>query len=554
MGGHTIILLLFHSIERRIFNSTPTIHSTMSTEAEPATTDSSNHQPGPHLQEGIKEKLHKDVSLKRTPTPSETDRNLVSMSTVTLENSEIWMMESQLTADVPTLTLRTPAATPDKQADSVQVRGILGQWRCFRLRWLTAYRILTSIVISINVAIQIYQLATASSAESRLTATAANIMVAVLMRQEELINIGFRLASELPSTLPLAVRKTIGDLHHFGGVHVGCALSALLWYVTFVVLNTVRIIHLLSNGSVATSLYIDVITAYTTLLVILAVCITATPRFRVRFHNTFEATHRFGGWAALTVLWIHTGIASLAPDSSTSLHTRPALWMLALTTLLILQPWLRIRRVPITVHPISPREIQLSFPYAHMPFTSTMHTSTAPLTEWHAFATIPTSSSSAKIIISKAGDWTSAILAAPPQRLWIRRPPTLNFLSLAPLFNSLLLVATGAGIGPMLSLLASPAVQHMRRQNRVVKVLWCVANPGAQHWGFVVDAIRDVDASPAIFDSRVGRPDLLFEARWVAEREGVEAVMVVSNPRVTRVVVDGCKMAGFAAYGAVFDS
>ena len=406
----------------------------------------------------------------------------------------------------------------------------------------------------VNLGVLISQMVFVPVVKAPLTATAINITVAVLLRQEEVINFGFTLVSKTPATLPLAVRRTVGDFHHYGGLHIGCALSALLWYIMFTGLNTVRVLDLLQLGNMTTPLYLDITTAYIALLTILLVCTTAISRFRVRFHNTFEATHRFGGWAALFVLWIHAGITTLTSDTSISLCAQPSLWLLFIATLLLILPWLRIRHVPIAISPISSREMQICFPYTRMPYTSTLRLSTHPLTEWHAFATIPLTPTTAKVIVSRAGDWTSSIIAAPPEKLWIRRPAMMNFLAFAPLFNSILLVATGAGIGPMLSLLASPAVTRMREQGRKVKVLWCVYDSYAPHWAFVLDAIRKVDGEPVVFDSKAGRPDVAFEACWVARKEGVEAVFVVSNPKVTKEVVWECKINGLAAYGAVFDS
>lgn len=442
----------------------------------------------------------------------------------------------------------------DAKARSLEEQGRPGWWQRFCLDWLTTYRVLTSSVVAINLGLLISEMTVTSTVEASLTATAANIMVAVLLRKEEIINASFRLVSKLPATLPRAVRKTIGDLHHYGGLHIGCALSAMLWYCMFAGRNTVRVVNLRKRGNMTTILWIDLITAWAALLTIILVCATAIPPFRVRFHNTFEATHRFGGWAALVVLWVHAGIATLTPDASIPLYAHPSIWLLAATTLLLIIPWLRISRVPVAAFPISAREVQLTFPYPEMPYTSTIRTSTAPWTEWHAFATIPISSTACKIIISQAGDWTKSIIASPPTKLWIRRPPTLNFLAFAPLFTSLLLVATGAGIGPMLSLLTSPTISRMLTERRKIKVMWCTYDPSAAHWAFALDAIRTIDSTAAIFDSKAGRPDLAFEARWLAQTEHVEAVMVVSNPPVTKAVVDACKLAGLAAYGAVFDS
>ena len=430
-----------------------------------------------------------------------------------------------------------------------------GRWQRFCLHWLTAYRVLVFGILVINMSLLIFFVGTNPTAEASLGATAANIMAAVVLRQEEVINTAFTAVSKLPPTLPYSIRRILGDLHHYGGAHVGCALSALLWYIVFTALRTIRVLDLPEQGGTATvALTIDILTTYAALLGISLVCMTACPYFRKHLHNTFETTHRFGGWATMIVLWIQTGTATLAADSQAPLYTHPSLWLLGSTSALLILPWLRIRRVSISAYHLSSREMQLTFPYTHMPPTSTIRVSTAPLTEWHAFATIPVSNTTAKLLISKAGDWTTDLLASPPPHLWIRHPPAQNFLTLAPIFNSLLLVATGAGIGPILSLLMSQSVQRMCAQGRKVKVLWCVAEPDALHWASVLDTVRGVDSNPKIFDSRSGRPDVAVEARCLAHVEDVEAVMVVSNPKVTKEVVHECKGAGLAAYGAVFDS
>jgi hypothetical protein len=438
--------------------------------------------------------------------------------------------------------------------EDARTQATLGKWQRFRLNWLTAYRVLIFGVLVINLTLLILFVDTSPTAEALLTATAANITAAIVLRQEEVINTAFTAVSKLPPTLPYSIRRIFGDIHHYGGVHIGCALSALLWYIVFTALKTIRVLDLLKQGTVIVELLIDILTAYAVLLAILSVCIAAHPYFRKHLHNTFETTHRFGGWATLIALWIHTGTATMAPDTHAPLYTHPSLWLLVLTSALIALPWFRIRRVPISAYHLTSREIQLTFPYTHMPFTSTIRVSTAPLTEWHAFATIPVSETTAKLLISKAGDWTTDLLAFPPSHLWIRHPPARNFLTLAPLFNSLLLVATGAGIGPLLSLLMSQSVQRMCAEGRKAKVLWCVAAPDALRWAFVLDTIRGVDSDPKIFDSRLGRPDVAFEARHLAHTEGLEAVMVVSNPKVTKEVVHECEGAGLAAYGAVFSS
>lgn len=427
------------------------------------------------------------------------------------------------------------------------------------LHWFTAYRILMGLAFIANFICFALWLSKEVNTDLRLSnvllAVSINLFVAVIVRQEDWINASFALISKLPLNLPLKTRALIADFHHYGGLHIGAALSSSLWYILFVVLNTINTAACIRENKMTVWLWIDIVTCYLFMLFLLFICVTAHPKLRAKFHDSFEHTHRFAGWASLAVLWLNTGIAPRAHPSSPPLATSPALYLLSAITFLIALPWLRIRRVPIRAEKVSARELKITFPYAHMPYTSTVRFSRSPLMEWHAFATIPSPDGfTASIIISQAGDWTRDIIASPPSTLWLRSPPAKNFLACVPLFSSLLLVATGAGIGPMLSLLLSPSIAAMRAQGRAVRVLWCVYEPDAPHWGFVQQIIRAVDPAPRIFDSKKGRPDVAFEARYLAKVEGLEAVMVVSNKSVTEGVVSGVKRAGGCAYGAVFDS
>lgn len=103
------------------------------------------------------------------------------------------------------------------------------------------------------------------------------------------------------------------------------------------------------------------------------------------------------------------------------------------------------------------------------------------------------------------------------------------------MFESILLVATRAGIGPMLSYLSS--ITNKVLQCKTVKVLWCAHYLGALHWKFAQDIIRRVDQMPNIIDSRHGRPGMVCEARRIVHGWAPEAV----------------NGDGVAAYGATFD-
>jgi len=76
--------------------------------------------------------------------------------------------------------------------------------------------------------------------------------------------------------------------------------------------------------------------------------------------------------------------------------------------------------------------------------------SSAPLSEWHSFATISFPGETGySMIISRAGDWMSKTIENPPSEVWVRGIPTRGMMSVASLFRKILFVATGSGIAPI---------------------------------------------------------------------------------------------------------
>ena len=106
---------------------------------------------------------------------------------------------------------------------------------------------------------------------------------------------------------------------------------------------------------------------YLILSLLLGILAMAYPTIRAKLHDQFEWTHRFAGWTALALVWAHLIIvvASQTPlDQSLSpqLARTPALYLLALTTLSIASPWLRLRRVRVIPETLSTHAIRLHFP------------------------------------------------------------------------------------------------------------------------------------------------------------------------------------------------
>jgi hypothetical protein len=389
--------------------------------------------------------------------------------------------------------------------------------------------------------------------ERVLDVVSAHIFAAVLIRNEYFIYFHLGLCTAVPLSTPLFFRKLLADAHHFGGVHSGCAVSALMWYLAYIIHST---LDFLQSGVERVVQWVDIVACYLFLAILLLICTTSLPAYRRTHHNVFEKTHRFGGWTALATLWIHAILSSVCTAQTSAFQKQPSAYFLILTTVLLIHPWLRLQKIRVSSHWLSPRELMLTFDYKDMPHMSTMRFSrrASPLgSEWHQFATIPSEAGqTASIIVAEAGDWTRTIIQNPPTDLWIRKPPTRNFLMGIRMFRRVLLVATGAGIGPCLSCLSS--LTDEQRKDRVVKVLWSANRPFTAAWAFAVHSIRRVDPSPMIVDSGDGRLDLVFDVRRLAEEYLVDAVFVVSRMQLTDRIVADLRCRGVAAYGAVFDS
>lgn len=132
--------------------------------------------------------------------------------------------------------------------------------------------------------------------------------------------------------------------------------------------------------------------------------------------------------------------------------------------------------------------------------------------------------------------------------MYIRGTPTYGVLRIATLFSPVLIVATGSGIGPCLSLFRG-------RPDLDCRVLWSTPSPLETYGAEIVDDVRAADPKAVIIDTRKeGRPDLVRRAYEVWKREGCEAVVLISNPTVTKKVIYGLETRGVPAFAPIFDS
>jgi len=436
-------------------------------------------------------------------------------------------------------------------------------FRVLRWTWMTIYHRLCLLVLLPNVVVMVTLAAQHDLFKIPMpdiaTAVAANTAAAVLMRQDLVINLLFTIVGKCPPSAPLRIRRVLAKIYHLGGVHSGAGIAATIWFTLFNATllwgwQTDTIPGLPKNRFsfiVALTIAID-------LLLILIVAF-AHPDLRRQYHNTFEAVHRFAGWLAVLLFWIHLIILTNMLETSkepqrplgAALLRSPAIYLLMLITASLISPWLRLRRVPLQIEHLSNHASRWHFRYANVDLCSAARVTDRPLKEWHSFAAIPEQDGNGfSLIVSNAGDWTKRMINNPPTKLWIRGIPTRGVLHIAPVFNRIVLVATGSGIGPVLSLLSARDIP--------CRILWSARDPIHTYAKAIIDEVFVADRAAMILDTKVmtkdNRPDLLRLAYSLYRESNAEAVFVISNQKVTEKLVYRLEARGVPTFAPIFDS
>ena len=411
---------------------------------------------------------------------------------------------------------------------------------------LMHYHRLVALVALLNL-LQLYAMLRSGSTPALaqlLDLVLVNMSVAILMRQQYVVNFLFWLATRAPLHWPLAIRWHLGKVYHFGGLHSASAVAATAWYLVFV--GT-----LMAQRARGTSVLL-LLLACLLLGTLMAMIAMALPRFRARRHNSFELMHRLGGWSALLLFWAQTLVFIGNQRGSLTLGSAivraPAFWMLLLLTGSIVLPWLRLRKVPIEVHKPSGHAVIIGLQHT-TPFAgSSTALSLNPLREWHSFANIPSPGSPGfRLIISRAGDWTGSFIETPPSHVWVKGITTAGVAHIETLFRKVVYVATGSGIGPVMP--------HLLAQNVPIHLIWSTRSPRKTYGDALIDEILRVQPDALIWDTdERGKPDLVELAYRACQHFEAEAVICISNQKLTTQVVYAMECRGIPAYGAIWDS
>ena len=288
-----------------------------------------------------------------------------------------------------------------------------------------------------------------------------NFSLALLLRQQYVINFLFHLCTALPHRWPLAIRRVGGKVYHFGGIHVGSYFCGTMWLIYLCVV-------LYDNYQLQSLFYLTCV--HTAVLFVIS-CVSL-PALRRKWHNMFERGARLGNWLALLLLWGETWLYWQA-QGTLAWYVPCALLLLTWHTAL---PWLRLRKVKVSVTTPSRHVALLRFDYGITPFAgSSTDISLNPLWEWHAFANVPSPKRQGfRLTVSRAGDWTGDFIDRQPTHVWVKGVPTAGVGNIEKLFQRVLWVATGSGVGPCLP--------HLLSQKVSAHLVWATRQPRTHLW------------------------------------------------------------------------
>ncbi|MCJ1413015.1 hypothetical protein MMC19_007116 [Ptychographa xylographoides] len=420
-----------------------------------------------------------------------------------------------------------------------------------RLFLLCVLANLISIVVVVSHHTSIYSL---TQAASLVTPISVNILVAALSRTEYVVNLLFTGALFVPKTAPLRLRRILAKIYEYGGVHSGAGLSACLWMIVFTIQMTRAF---LLGPSIPTSALALI---YLLLGLLVVIAVSAYPTFRRILHNYFEAIHRLAAWTSIALYWALIIVISQAVGNQLGLSlshvlvVTPSFWILCALTFLVILPWLRLQKVEARPEVLSDHAIRFHFDYIKIGPCQGLRVSTNPLLEWHTFATIPGKTcNDFSILISNAGDWTKSNIHNPASKYWVKGIPVTGFLRTIQLFNKVVIVTTGSGIGPCLS-----GLRHARqtRSSLQCRLLWSTRDPELTYGQKVLNDVLQADPDAVVINPKSGspRPDLVALAYQLYVESGAEAVFIISNPTLTYKVKYGMECRGVPAYGPIFDS
>ncbi|XP_059624814.1 adenylate-forming reductase 06235-like isoform X3 [Cornus florida] len=331
-----------------------------------------------------------------------------------------------------------------------------------------------------------------------------NILALTLCRSEACLRVVFWLAVSVLgwSWVPLRLKTaTTSLLQCLGGIHSGCGVSSVAWLVYALVLTLKDRDNTSPEIIAVASAILSLLSLSCLVWAFIILTISYDPRTK-----------------------------SYSNELGSRLIKQQEFWLTVAITLLIIIPWLTVRRVPVKVSAPSGHASIIKFE-GGVKSGILGRISPSPLSEWHAFGIISDGKQEHMMLAGAVGDFTKSLVSNPPSHLWVRQVHFAGLPYLTNMYDRVLLVATGSGICVFLSFLLQPCseIKEMMSGHPKEKVI--------------------------VHDTAVlGRPNVSQMSVDAAKRWGAQVVIVTSNPEGSRDVVNSCKTAGIAAFGPIWDS
>ncbi|KAJ8123843.1 hypothetical protein O1611_g9500 [Lasiodiplodia mahajangana] len=103
--------------------------------------------------------------------------------------------------------------------------------RKVRHKYASSYRKIFGVIFTINLIVfLVFLITTRGNPNSRDigSAASANLLVCILFRQEEFVNLVYEIFVLAPHSWPLAIRKRLAKVFHYGGCHSGAGTAAVV--------------------------------------------------------------------------------------------------------------------------------------------------------------------------------------------------------------------------------------------------------------------------------------------------------------------------------------
>ena len=320
--------------------------------------------------------------------------------------------------------------------------------------------------------------------------------------------------------------------YHLGQLHRAVAMAGTMWFA----------IALVVAG--ASGAYAVAAIGVAVLPILVAMMWTARDTRRHRRHESFEFVHRYGGWTALAIL---TGLVA---QQAHGVLVQPSVLLMVALLALVVHPWIGVKRVRCEVLAVTDQVVIVALPgpRSRGEFVRVSREGR----EWHSFAVATSGGEGAGrycLVIRRAGDWTERLArdvecGRQPSHLLVRRMRGCGFMYHAQTYGRALIVATGAGIGPVLPYLLGRATGQC-------ECLWIGRDHRAAMGDDLVSRVL-AGGNVTLLDSSSGRPDI--GAHVAAHAPRFDAVFVVSNEQVRDEVARVCQELDVPWYGPTFDS